>query len=157
MICRVNEATTRVRLYSTWNLSRLLFHFLAWGGADPESFRLRLDDPVTTDEPTADRVSLGAPIVDLTVTQLVDSAFRDSLRECIEQWVKVDAENIVRRRLGLAIAKGYTTWVTNKPPEESHVFYKPYFFGPAASAGARAIIADCATIIAIGDFAARQN
>jgi hypothetical protein len=61
-------------------------------------------------------VPLGHPTVDFTVTELHDDARRDQLRLCIEDWVKLDAENIVRRRMGLAYAYGLMEWTTNVPP-----------------------------------------
>ena len=67
-------------------------------------------------EPKPEAILLGNPIIDFRVRDLHDSTFVDTLRACLEEWVSMDAENIVRRRVGLAIAYGYTQWETNRPP-----------------------------------------
>ncbi len=73
-----------------------------------------MDMPITL-RPCADAIPLGLPIVDFKVTELHDKDYMNKLRDCVEQWVRMDSENIVRRRIGLAILHGYTEWETNKP------------------------------------------
>jgi hypothetical protein len=60
----------------------------------------------------------------------------------------MDSDNIVRRRLGLAMAKGYLRWQTNRPPSEYHEWYKPYFYSQATLHQARLLLGECASLIA---------
>jgi hypothetical protein len=99
-VCRVDKAAARVELYSTWNISRVLLGQEAYGQASPETFRLVLDQPVTTDEPSPDAIPLGIPIVAFSVTELHDKEKVNTLRTCIEEWVHMDSRNILQRRIG---------------------------------------------------------
>jgi hypothetical protein len=118
-------------------------------GGEPDTFRLELEKDVTTRQPTADAIPIGRPILDFCVTQLHDPTLVKNLRQCIEEWVRADTENIVRRSIGLAIARGYTRWETNKPPSSSSEWYRPYWYAEKAKQDARGIIADCATLISL--------
>ncbi len=147
-ICLVDKGTTRIRLYSTWSITRVLLHATAYGGTI-DRVRLVPDEPVTCDQPPPEHVTLGNPIIDFRVPELAEQGRVDRLRECIEQWVLMDVENIVRRRFDLAVASGYTEWTTNLPPKQGARWYKPYFPSEQTWPKARAIIAECASLLAL--------
>jgi hypothetical protein len=148
-VCRVHKASTRIRLYSTWSISRVLLQLTAHDQVPPEIFRLVMDQAVTTEQPTPDAIPLGRPIVDFAVTELHDRNHVDTLRTCIEEWVHMDSENLLQRRIGLAIAHGYTEWETNRPPSAFNRWYRPYFYSAKTAGDARRIISDCAALIAL--------
>jgi hypothetical protein len=156
-VCRVDKAKTRIRLYSTWSISRVLLQLTAYGGQTPEAFRLVFDADVTTEQPAAERVPLGPPIIDFYLPELSGADYVRQLGSCIEEWVRMDTENIVRRRLGLGVAKGYTRWEPNRPPSLFNHWYKPYFYSPNTATQARAILAECATLLTVGNDPAEKE
>jgi hypothetical protein len=155
-LCRVDKAITRIRLYSTWSISRVLLQLAAYGG-DAEIVRLVPDLTVTVDQPPPDNVPLGPPIIDFRLPELDNPDYLRKLGSCIEEWVRMDTENIVRRRLGLAVAKGYTEWESNRPPSEFNHWYKPYFYSSNTAAKARTILAECATLLTVGNNDAEKS
>jgi hypothetical protein len=148
-VCRVEKKSTRIRLYSTWSIACVLLNLTAYEMSSPETFRLLLDERVTTDQPQADAIPLGDAIVDFRVTDLHDTTRVNELRECIEEWVRIDSENILNRHAGLAIAFGYTTWKTNEPPSRGGLWWKPYYYSQKSADDARRVVARIAPLIAL--------
>jgi hypothetical protein len=148
-VCCVDKASTEIRLYSTWSISRVLLNVAAYDKASPETFRLVMDQDVTGKEPEPDAIPLGKPVVKFAVTQLHDSKLVDNFRLCIEEWVRMDSENLLNRRSKLAIAHGFTEWETNKPPSVFNRWYRPYFYSAKTAVDARRIISECAVLIAL--------
>lgn len=149
LVCVVDKTEARLRLYSTWNIARVILQFRAYGG-DDTVINLVMDEEVTGEQPPPTRVPLGPPIVAFHISELDDAEHVRLLGACIEEWVLMDTENIVRRRLGLAVAKGYTKWETNKPPSAFHHWYEPFFYSNETAATARKVLAECASLIALG-------
>ncbi len=149
LVCRVDKAAARIELYSTWNISRVLHQIAAYSQASPETFWLILDQPVSTDEPSPNAIPLGIPIVAFSVTELHDSEKVNTLRTCIEEWVRMDSQNILWRRIGLAVAFGYTKWETNRPPSHFNNWYHPYYYSAKVADRAREILVECAALIAL--------
>jgi hypothetical protein len=149
LLCKVDKVATRIRLYSTWSLARVLLQ-LKYHPEPADTFRLEFENDVSKDQPKADAIPVGRPIVGFCVTQLHDPTLVKNLSQCIEEWVVEDTQNIVRRSLGLAIAKGYLRWETNIPPSSvSGKWYRPHWYAESAKRDARSIIADCATLLSL--------
>jgi hypothetical protein len=108
-----------------------------------------LDVDVPFEEPEPENVPLGQPVLDFCLPDLRDEDLVRRLGSCLEEWVRMDGDNIVRRRLGLAMAVGYMKWETNKPPSEFSHWYKPHFYSPNAAVQARALLAQCASLISL--------
>ena len=149
LICVVDKAKATLRLYSTWNLARVLLNFIAYGG-DDSVITLVMDEDVTGSQPLPTRVQLGPPIVSFHIADLDNEEQVQLLGACIEEWVLMDTENLVRRRQGLAVAKGYTKWETNQLPSTFGHWYKPFFYSSDTAASARKVLTECAALIALG-------
>lgn len=156
LFCTVDKAATRVKLFSAWNLSSVLLQLVS-EDQPCDKFRFTWGGDLTTDQPRPDAIALGIPIVDFTLAELSDASTRDRLRQCIEQWVEMDARNITLRKAGLMVARGYTKWETNKPPSEHAQWYKPFFYSDKSLASARTLIVDCATLVALASLPAEKE
>lgn len=147
-ICCVDKRKTRLRLYSTWSVGRVLLQARS-EGRTLSKLTVLTDQQVGTEQPAPESVPLGPAIVDFVLTDLADPEALANLKDCVERWVLMDTANIIRRRAGIAIAKGYTSWTPNKAPDETTPWYRPYYYSLPHAANARSVIFECATLIAL--------
>lgn len=146
MIAVVDKDSARVRLFSTWNLSRFLMQQPAWGTDSPSTVTL-LPGESASNPPSHDAIGLGPPIVDFVVADLADDALRGRMRDCIAESVRVEHQNLARRKVGLTFAIGYSQWKPNAVPEPIHLI-RENVFGAKGVETARRIIGDAAALIA---------
>lgn len=114
-LCRVHPETLSVELFSTWNM---LNAFLAEaaekivlepGGPNDCFSRYRM-------EGTVQCVPLGRPILRVTASDAADEAIVSSFGAILDEWVRIDRENIVRREAGMYWVAGPLEYETNQMP-----------------------------------------
>lgn len=112
-LCVIDKKDARLRVYQT--SPRLLFGH----GDMPEEVTLtpeRITDGVAFKWTPPAAVSLSAPIVDFTVSQLLNEANRKLAGDCIKRWAQIDAANIRRRANGLNVVEMPSHYKTNEVP-----------------------------------------
>ena len=107
-LCVVEKDEARLRIYQT--SSRFRPELAA--GVD-EIVLDHGEDEQPGSPPTS---SLGLPIVDLTVSELLQDANHLAARRCLESWIAIDRENIWRRSNGQAAVMVPSRYETNKVP-----------------------------------------
>ena len=58
---------------------------------------------------------LNAPIAEFTITEFLESEFRDRIQEVLKNWVLSDRDNIFRIQAGLRLLKTFSKYETNDP------------------------------------------
>jgi hypothetical protein len=111
----VDKSQARFRVYQT------LPRFLVWTLAGPLPKRLTLipePDDKADPKPAAGltRISLGPPIINLTVTELLKKNVAAQTKEILSSWLDIETRNLanVKNRLPLYVKPG--KYVTNGPP-----------------------------------------
>lgn len=113
-LCVVDKKEARLRVYQT--SQRLQAGLLS---PPPKEVRLRPETGrtgVTFGSHGPADYSLSAPIVDCTLSDLVDDTRMSNARACIKYWAQIDAENILRRRSGLMAVRLPSQYTTNEVP-----------------------------------------
>lgn len=117
-LCVVDKLQIKLRVYHT------IPRFWVWAfGKEWESLRLR-----PTVETKGERIqwegetefSLGAPILDFGIEDLLDDQFRRNAAKVLETWIGVDNENLTRVRTGILNFLMPYKYSTNEPPHDSH-------------------------------------
>jgi len=113
-LCVVDKKEARLRVFQT--LPRLVLPLFP-----PLPSEVALQPGRTTKGTVGDWTSsavhsLGAPIVDYTITDLLDDASQENARSCLRAWADIDADNIRRRTNGVAEMCFPRSYVTNEVP-----------------------------------------
>jgi hypothetical protein len=114
-LCVVDKKSARLSVYHT--LSR----FFAWV-SKRERVVVVAEPPVSgketrffDDTPSrAEEISLGQPIIDFTVDQMLDDEFWGRLRKIFEEWVGIENENLFSVRAKLPTCTAPTWYKTNE-------------------------------------------
>src|SRR5262245_24360176 len=110
-LCVLDKLTARLRVYHTFP------RFLLWAHGDlPDSLELVPEDSQRgrfTQWEDGKRFSLSAPIVDRTITDLLDDAVFSQTRAVIEFWLRAEANNLVFFTMGVPIFTMPADYETN--------------------------------------------
>ena len=119
-LCILDKSTVRMRLYHTFP------RFLLWAlGNLPDSLELVPDDSCQgqcTEWKDGKTFSLSAPIVDRTVTELLDDAVFTQTKAVIECWLKAEARNLALVTMGVPIFSMTDRYETNALPRSARMF-----------------------------------
>lgn len=133
LLVEVDKASSTIKVYSTWNLSR----FLLGQNSDevvkyPEVILFDTSDTEELMKPDciSGLVPVGKPILEFSFQDIDDSEKCENLYQVLGEWLEMDNKNYSYRRAGVSTVFGYTRWETNRKPSEFHVWYKPYFYSP---------------------------
>lgn len=113
-LCVVEKKELRLRVYQT---SARLSSSLQ--SPEPEEVVLlpgKGSKGETLDRTAPGTYSLSAPIINYTVSELLDAATAKRARGCLEAWAAIDSENIRRRSRGINSVTVPNRYVTNEIP-----------------------------------------
>jgi len=112
----VSKAEQRLKLYSTWQLLKLTYLF----GHAFKQVILKIGPDATNPDPRREGdvgvVPLGDPILDVTASDVEDSATADARAKVLAYWVRLDLENVMNRVAGVCYIRGHKHYSTNQVP-----------------------------------------
>jgi hypothetical protein len=124
----VEKDKARVRVYHT--LSR--FMSVTTSEKLPRALSLvpgRGTESMTMIPPNADQnqISLGAPILQFTIDELLDTGRFDAIRNVLQFWILIDLANVHRYQTGMWSARAPFSYTVNEIPREGGVsYYRTY-------------------------------
>lgn len=122
LFCVVDKATARLRLYHT------LPRFLVWAtGALPDSLKLVPKDGEQGESARwseGTEFSLSAPIIDRTITELLDDNVWDQIRSVLGFWLKEEQRNLARFMMNVPTFSMPDRYETNVVPIDSGTVYQ---------------------------------
>src|SRR6266566_3571968 len=111
-LCIVQKAEARILVYHTTP------RFAVWTMPElPERLELILGTEtkaVTSSWAWDGPINLGAPILDFTISQILDTAKIEEVKSVLKFWIKFDVENLVRIKNGIQQFKVPSDYETNK-------------------------------------------
>jgi hypothetical protein len=115
-IAIVSKAQQRLKLYSTWPLLKLTY---LYGHAFTQVV-LTVGPDATNPDPRREGevgvVPLGDPILDVTPSDVEDSATADARAKVLAYWVRLDLENVMNRVAGVCYIRGHKRYAANQMP-----------------------------------------
>jgi hypothetical protein len=117
MLCVVDKANARIRIYHTSP------RFYVWS-LPPLPQRLNLVPETTpagrctqwaADTKAGDgwKFSLSAPILDFSMTEILDDAFHESATKVLDMWLEIERQNLLRVKAGIYSFKMPDPYKTN--------------------------------------------
>jgi hypothetical protein len=121
LLCVLDKSTARLRLYHTFA------RFLVWitGKTLPSRLELTPED-ITVGQSTqwqdGTSFSLGAPIIDYTVQELLDDATFDNAKAVLRHWLHEETRSLTRFAMGLPVFAMPSRYQTNGLTNGGFVF-----------------------------------
>ena len=113
-LCAVDKAELRLRFYHTlprfvvWCRKELAARVQFEPGTENEDIGWGWKEP--------EHVRIAAPIVDITLPQFLDDGMHAKAASVLEQWAKLENENISRMLSGIGEVRTPIRYKTNEPP-----------------------------------------
>jgi len=132
LICVADRRAMAMDVYSTWNLTCAVQS--GWKGREPKCIRLcpgkiAAEWPGVRDNPDGSQdVLLGKPIIRITQDQVFNESSTTEIAKVLEEWIRIDRENIVNRYAGLhwAVApRAYETGEIPGGPDGAAFYWAP--------------------------------
>ena len=133
LLCVLDKSTARLRLYHTF--PRFLVRIT--GMALPSRLELTPEDTgigQSTQWQDGTSFSLGAPIIDYTIQELLDDATFDNAKAVLDHWLHEETRSLMRVAMGLPVFAMPSQYETNGLAKGGFVFQwsvLPERFGPA--------------------------
>jgi hypothetical protein len=133
LLCVLDKSTARLRLYHTFP------RFLVWitGMALPSRLELTPEDiriGQSTQWQDGTSFSLGAPIIDYTIHELLDDAVFNNAKAVLDHWLHEETRSLMRVAMGLPVFAMPSQYETNGLTKGGFVFQwsmLPERYGPA--------------------------
>lgn len=155
LMCRVNQSTLSIDVYSTWSINSLLsgvnsfneINFIESYSSEAEADTLKMPE-INDDIAT---IWMGPPIIKCTLNDLISGEIpKDKISELLKEWVSFDFLNYSNRHVGIMAFYGYIKWNTNESLQTSNrTWYKPHIFDLEQSKRAIHRILEASAFIAL--------
>lgn len=155
LMCRVNQKTLSIEIYSTWVINSLLsgdysfkeLNFLESYSLEAGAEHLKMPEVI---EGVA-TIWMGPPIIKCTLHELIDGTIsKENIGKVLEEWISFDFLNYSKRHVGITAFYGYTKWQTNESLQSSQrIWHKPHIFSFEQSVRAIHRILEASALIAL--------
>ena len=134
LLVDVSKKNFSLRIYTTWNINRLL-PSIDFDDANsiPDSVLFVPDsaDELQVPDNLAGTVPIGKPILEFDIKELGEKCLRDRYWEILKEWVDMDYDNYRYRKAGITSQYGFLTWSTNKSKDdEGRTRLKNFLYSP---------------------------
>ena len=146
LLADVSKSTFSIKIYTTWNVNRLLpeidFDDLKTI-PDRLIFLPDVDPELKFPDPLSGIIPIGKPIVEFKLDSLGNKKERDYYWKILKEWIDIDSNNYRFRRAGIMSSYGYLNWSTNKSiDDERRAWDKHYYFSPNHNEGVKKMLSE---------------